>query len=127
MSLTRKTKSLKSVIDLFNSTDNALSASELIAKFKDKMDKTTVYRILDRLIQSEILHSFTDNQGVKRYIKSKNDNLSETISNKHPHFLCLHCGISSCLTVEIKIPKIPEYKIKSSEHLLIGECKTCLS
>lgn len=127
MNLTRKTKSLKSIIDLFNSTDSALSAAELIAKFKNKMDKTTVYRILDRLTQSELLHSFTDNHGIKRYVKSKKNNSSDTLKNEHPHFLCLSCGISSCLSVEIEVPKIPEYKIKSSEHLLIGECKTCLS
>ena len=127
MNLTRKTKSLKSIVDAFNNSESAISAPELITKFKRRMDKTTVYRILERLIKSDVLHSFTDNNGVKRYVKSKKNNLSEPKTNEHPHFLCLECGISSCLTVKIEIPKIADYKIQSSEHLLIGQCKTCLS
>ena len=71
MSLTRKTKSLKSILEVFNSSKSAISAPELVTKFKSRMDKTTVYRILERLIKSEVLHSFTDNNGVKRYVKSK--------------------------------------------------------
>ena len=127
MSLTTNTKSLKSILDVFSSTESAISAPELISKFKSRMDKTTVYRILERLINSGTLHSFTDNKGVKRYVKSKKNNVPETASNEHPHFLCLDCGISSCLPIKIEIPKITDYKIKSSEHLLIGQCKTCLS
>ena len=75
MSLTRNTKSLKSILDVFNSTESAISAPELISKFKSRMDKTTVYRILERLINSGTLHSFTDNNGVKRYVKSKKNNI----------------------------------------------------
>lgn len=127
MSLIRKTKSLKSIVDVFNSTESAISAPELVTKFKSTMDKTTVYRILERLIKSQVLHSFTDNNGVKRYVKSKKNNSLATTSNEHPHFLCLDCGISSCLSVKIEIPKIADYKVQSSEHLLVGQCKTCLS
>ena len=127
MSLTRKTKSLKSILEVFNSSESAISAAELVNKFKSRMDKTTVYRILERLIKSEVLHSFTDNNGVKRYVKSKKNNFTAPTASEHPHFLCLDCGVSSCLTVKIKIPKIADYKVQSSEHLLIGQCKTCLS
>ena len=45
----RKTKTVKLILDLFENTSNALSVVELTDTFSKKMNKTTVYRILDRL------------------------------------------------------------------------------
>ena len=47
MNNSRKTKTVQLVLDLFNTTDNALSVVELVSVFRDKMNKTTVYRILE--------------------------------------------------------------------------------
>ena len=91
------------------------------------MDKTTVYRILERLEDSDMLHSFIDNDGLKRYAKGDIHISSSNHINVHPHFLCEECGTSSCLPIEITIPNIPNYTIKSSEHLLIGQCKDCIN
>ena len=95
--------------------------------FKDnkKMNKTTVYRILDRLEEAGELHSFTDKDGLKRYAKnfSKLKGLNEQAN--HPHFMCQDCGISSCLPIEVSAPSIPNYTINNSEHLYIGHCNEC--
>ena len=48
------------MLDLFENTSNALSVVELTDTFSKKMNKTTVYRILDRLEEAGELHSFTD-------------------------------------------------------------------
>ena len=122
MTVNRKTKSVKLIMDVFNENKNAISAIYLVDHFSNKMNKTTVYRILDRLENDGILHSFIDKQGLKRYAKDSADN-----SITHPHFLCQDCGISTCVKVNITLPDISEYNIKSSEHLLIGTCKDCLS
>ena len=122
MSVNRKTKSVKLIMDVFNENKNAISAIYLVDQFSNKMNKTTVYRILDRLENDGILHSFIDKQGLKRYAKDLDDN-----SITHPHFLCQDCCISTCVKVNITLPDISEYNIKRSEHLLIGTCKDCLS
>ena len=127
MSIIRKTKPVKLILKQFNKNDEAISVVELVNKFKSKMDKTTVYRILDRLEDSDMLHSFIDNDGLKRYAKGQNNISSSNHVNIHPHFLCEECGTSSCLPIEITIPNIPNYTIKSSEHLLIGQCKDCMN
>lgn len=127
MSIIRKTKTVKLVLDEFNKNKDAIPVVDLIDKFKNKMDKTTVYRIIERLEESNIVHSFIDSEGIKRYVKSNSDNHYHNESKIHPHFLCEDCGISSCIPIEIKIPSIPNYNIKSSEHLLIGQCKDCLN
>ena len=120
----RKTKPLKLLLNEFNQKEDAISIVELINKFSDKMNKTTVYRILNRFEKEGILHSFIDNDGLRRYAKNKKKSITEEV---HPHFLCEDCGTTSCIPINIKLPSIPKYIIKTSEHLLIGQCKNCLS
>ena len=123
MKIIKKTKSVKKILSTFNNTD-AISIIELVDKFKKEMNKTTVYRVLERLEKSNILHSFIDQKGLKRYAKN-NKNTSSTKS--HPHFMCEDCGESSCIEIDIKIPSTPQYIIKNSEYLLTGQCKKCLA
>ena len=70
MSLTRRTKTVKLFLDLFEKKNGAISIIELVSIFKNDMNKTTVYRILTRLEESGILHSFVDKKGLKRYAKN---------------------------------------------------------
>ena len=123
MDIIKKTKSVKKILNTFNKTD-AISIIELVDKFKKEMNKTTVYRVLERLEKSNILHSFIDQKGLKRYAKN-NKNTNSTKS--HPHFMCEDCGESSCVDIDIKIPSTPQYIIKNSEYLLTGQCKKCLA
>ena len=127
MSILRKTKSVRLILSAFNDNKDAISIVELINKFNKKMNKTTVYRVLERLEKSSILHSFVGKDGLKRYAKGEKNSNSKKILNSHPHFLCEDCGTSSCIPIDIIIPSIPNYTIKTSEHLLIGQCKNCLS
>lgn len=127
MSIIRKTKSVRLILSAFNDNKDAISIVELINKFNKKMNKTTVYRVLERLEKSNILHSFVGKDGLKRYAKGEKNSNSKKILNTHPHFLCEDCGTSSCIPIDIIIPSIPNYTIKTSEHLLIGQCKNCLS
>ena len=127
MSILRQTKSVKLLLQEFKDTRSAISVVSLIEKFQSKMDKTTVYRVLERLESSGQLHSFMGQDGLKRYaISSINkDDINEL--QIHPHFLCKVCGNSSCLTIKVSIPSISNYIIESAEQLLVGKCKNCLS
>ena len=127
MSIKRKTKTVKLLLESFKDENIAISVVELVSLFGKDMNKTTVYRILQRLEDSGILHSFNDNNGHKRYAKNNQSRLSSKDSNKHAHFLCEECGISNCLEIEITPPNIPNYVINSSEQLFIGHCKDCIS
>ena len=126
MSTYKKTKSVNLIINTLKN-ENALTVIELVSRFKTEMNKTTVYRILERLEESGILHSFLDKNGLKRYAKNNKNINSSNITSRHSHFLCEDCGVSLCIPLKIRIPKITNYTIKSSEHLLIGHCNNCLS
>ena len=91
------------------------------------MNKTTVYRILDRLEQCDLVHSFVDQNGLKRYARN-NKNIKSTKPNStHSHFMCEDCGDTQCIYIDVNLPELSKYTVKNSEHLLIGQCESCIS
>lgn len=126
MAIKRNTKSVKSLLEAFEDSGNAISVASLLKRFKEDMNRTTVYRILDRLVESGVLHSFIGKDGDRWYSKyQENTTANKTIS--HPHFQCDNCGKSECLSFDINIPSLPNYKVDSAKLLLIGQCEDCLS
>ena len=125
MSISRNTKTVKLLLKLFDKENNALSVVDLVSILSQEMNKTTVYRILQRLEEAGILHSFIDKDGLKRYAKGDQRTSSPGNQITHPHFLCEECGISTCLPLKISTPSIPNYIIKSSEQLYLGQCEDC--
>ena len=126
MSPLNKTKSVKAVLDFFYDSDEAISAINLVKLLKPTMNKTTVYRILDRLEKNKFLHKFIGRDGLSWYSMIDNDSISDD-SRLHPHFQCSDCGVTKCIDQELSVPLIPNYKIDSAELLLTGQCENCLS
>ena len=121
----KKTKSLKLILNTFKDK-KALTIIELVDKFCDKMNKTTVYRILDRLEQSDLVHSFVDQNGLKRYARNNKNIKSSKPNSTHSHFMCEDCGDTQCIYIDVNLPEPSKYTVKNSEHLLIGHCNNCL-
>ena len=126
MSVVRKTKSVGTIISIFQETENALSVVELVEQLKNQMNKTTVYRILERLENEGIVHSFTDRKGLTWYAKCK-DCSKHQHHDIHPHFQCKRCGKVECLSTEIPLPTFPNHQVDNAEILLFGECEECMS
>ncbi|MBW8242939.1 transcriptional repressor [Muricauda oceani] len=124
MGVIRKTKKVEALRQMFAETDKAISVVTLVDTLKGSMNKSTVYRILERLEEDGIVHSFNDTDGLKWYASCKGCSEKEH-SDAHPHFKCTHCGNMECLPVDVQIPTISEYAIESSEIILVGECADC--
>lgn len=124
MGIVRKTKSLELVLNEFQSLTTAISVIDLIKKLNSKLNKTTIYRILEKLEDDGIVHSFLGKNGIKWYAKCRNCSKSNH-SDVHPHFECIDCGKIDCLTVEVKIPSIPNREVRSSQILFQGICESC--
>ena len=124
MGIIRNTKSLKIILNEFNDHD-AISVIELIKRLDKEVNKTTVYRILDKLEDDGILHSFLGNKGIKWYAKC--DGCSHiSHSDVHPHFECVTCGRMDCLSETVALPNIPNRDILHSHILIQGKCELCL-
>jgi len=124
MAIIRKTKSVKILLKTFEQTDNAISVIELVKQLHQKMNKTTVYRILERLDEAGLLHSFIDKDGLRWYAKCNDCSIGHHI-DAHPHFQCNDCGKIECLTFEVTIPKLHNHRIDSAKLLLVGQCENC--
>lgn len=126
MGVVRKTKSVKTILSLFESGASAILAVDIISQLKDEMNKTTVYRILDRLEDEGLIHSFSSADGLKWYAKCQGCS-SGKHNDVHPHFECTSCKKVTCLSVEVSIPKIENHTITSAAVFLTGVCATCSS
>lgn len=126
MGIIRKTQSVQTLLNEFQKSSEAISAIELIERLNSKMNKTTIYRVLDRLEDDGILHSFLGTNGIKWYAKCNNCSKTEH-TDKHPHFQCVDCGKVDCLPFHVNIPKIPNRKILFSQILIQGKCEVCSS
>lgn len=125
MGIIRKTASVEKLLAEFEDGSSAISAIELIKRLRDKMNKTTVYRVLDKLEDDAVLHSFLDKDGITWYAKCtacQHDNHRDA----HPHFQCLQCGQVDCVSVDVRIPSIPKRKVVAAQVLLQGTCEKCL-
>ncbi|MDN3665923.1 Fur family transcriptional regulator [Algibacter miyuki] len=125
MGIIRKTKSVKILLDEFDKHTSAISAVALIENLSSQMNKTTVYRILDKLENDGVLHSFFGKNGHKWYAKC-HDCSSSKHHDSHAHFQCLHCGKVDCLDTDFNVPQIPNHRVEASQVLLQGSCKACL-
>ena len=127
MGVIRKTKSVEALLSEFNTSSTAISAKKLIDRLGNTFNKTTIYRVLDKLEDDGILHSFLGKNGLKWYAKC-NGCSSEKHSDVHPHFQCLDCGKVDCLvSIRINLPAIPNRKVALSQLLIQGKCEACLA
>lgn len=126
MGIIRKTPAVSLLLKEFQENPSALSVIYLTKRLKSKINKTTIYRVLDKLEDDGVLHSFIGNSGIKWYAKCHNCS-KENHRDLHPHFQCQKCGRVDCLAVTIDLPTIPNRKITTSQILYQGICDVCYS
>src|SRR5438105_1213327 len=81
----RITPARSRIVDLFINSSEPISAIDLIEAFKKlniKVNKTTIYRELDFLIEKALIKEIEFGEGRKRY---------ELDTGHHHHLVCLNC------------------------------------
>ncbi|OQD41962.1 transcriptional regulator [Croceivirga radicis] len=124
MGVVRTTKTVRLVTQFFDTYEHAIGVLDLVEKFKEEMNRSTIYRILDRLEDEGKVHSFLGANGLKHYAKCKDCNHKEHV-DVHPHFQCTNCGMVECVAYEIKIPALPDKSVEQAQLLLTGICANC--
>ncbi|MDN3596899.1 Fur family transcriptional regulator [Zunongwangia endophytica] len=125
---TRNTKHQQAVLDLLQRAKKTLTADEIKEQIEANINKTTVYRMLDRFIDAGKIHFVTGQNGKSYYALCK-DCKEEPVQHihNHLHFQCENCGNVECLPETLDVPRLKDYKIKETQLLLIGICKTCVT
>jgi len=120
----RNTKQKQGVIDVLKHNEIALSADEVLEKLDLKMNRVTVYRILERFEQEGIAHRVVGLEG-KNYYALCSDCDAEHHHDRHAHFQCRECKSLRCVDVEVIRPKLDNVKVEECRVLLTGLCEVC--
>ncbi len=126
MGIVRRTRSVETLLGVFEQSEKAISVVDLVSQLQKEMNKTTVYRILEKLEKDGIVHSFLGKEGLKWYAKCQGCSSGHHV-DAHPHFQCNNCGTIECLSLDVKIPTVKGYQISAVEIMMQGTCANCSS
>ena len=126
MGVLRKTKNLEQVLQAFRQSSDALSAGMLLDAVANEINKSTVYRMLQKLEDDGVIHSFLTLDQIRFYALCKGCSSGRHVDS-HAHFQCTSCKRVSCVSEEIVLPTPKRARITSAQVLLTGQCESCLS
>jgi Fur family ferric uptake transcriptional regulator len=116
------------VLEVVGNNRFPLSASDIykILERSSTVNRVTVYRILDLLVESGVVERISTGGRAFYYGLAPND-----YHKPHPHFYCKNCGQMDCLNPEsIVVDTEPMWKtypgrIDKVEVRIDGICKNC--
>ncbi len=122
----RKTKSQEAILTILKDSKLALNHDMLQAKLKSKMDRATIYRILNRFSEDGLIHKIIGDDGKQYFAICINcGEQNKSHSHNHLHFRCLKCGKVECLNNDIEISLPKEYTSKTFNGFISGYCNHC--
>ncbi len=124
MGITRQTKSVKTLLAALDQHQKAIAVTDLVKFLEKEMNKSTVYRLLNKLMDDGVVHSFIGNRGLRWYAKCQNCS-DDHHNDIHPHFQCKKCGDVKCLPISFTIPGVTGYNVDSASLLMVGVCSNC--
>lgn len=123
MKQTRNTKAKLEVLGLLKKSDKALSVAEIYNALNEICDRVTVYRILKRLVNENIIHEIIHEQGAKYIFTSEEINFC----HHHLHLYCERCKSLVCLDNHIpSLDSLSDFKISKINFTAYGLCKNCV-
>lgn len=123
----RKTPSRSAIVELFLSSDFALSHADIEKAIDTSIDRVTVYRTLKSFLDKGLIHKVLDDSGVLKYALCTHQCSSNDHHHDHVHFKCTKCGQTNCIDdVNIPVVQLPTgYKIEDVSLLIQGICEKC--
>ena len=124
----RVTSSRVQVLSLLQSVHEPLSHTKiedlLSKKYHSKIDRVTLYRILDWLVDVGLAHKASNARGVFCFSAA----VPNIEHKQHMHFRCTDCGSVLCLDAPIPTPpKLPKgFHLSNIEFDISGECPDCV-
>jgi Fur family ferric uptake transcriptional regulator len=117
------------VLEIVGNSPFPLSPQEIfrVSQRSQPMNKVTLYRILDLLVERELVQRISAGDRSFRYGLAPSANHPQ-----HPHFYCNRCGNMECLAPEAvtvdtrSIARTFPALIEKVEVRVDGVCRTCL-
>lgn len=117
------------VLEIVGNSSYPLTAQEIFETLSrtENVNRVTVYRILDLLVESNLVDRISSGDRSFRYGLAPNNN-----HRPHPHFSCRHCGAMECLSptsIDLNMESLERTfpgLVEKAEIRLEGICKNCL-
>ncbi|MDP4278532.1 MAG: transcriptional repressor [Bacteroidota bacterium] len=123
----RKTPTRLAIVQYLQTSPLPQSENELHQKMQASYDRITVYRTIQTLMETGVIHRITVDSTTVRYALNHCTVQLHEHDNNHVHFYCTNCGKLECLKgVSIQPYQLPEGYRKEECHVVIkGLCKQC--
>lgn len=121
----RKTPARVAILEFLDSSDFPVDIEQTIKYLRNKnlnTNKVTVYRTIEKLLQSGVINRIELGEGKYRY---------ELQKNHHHHLICTNCGKIEDASgdfiedLQNKINKKSGFLVKSHSLEFFGLCKGC--
>jgi iron complex outermembrane receptor protein len=115
------------VMSVFKNSKAALCHEDIEKQLPIKIDRVTIYRILQSFCNDGKVHKISSDNG-KTYYALCHDCSEGDHHDNHLHFHCIKCETVSCIEESVFIPTLPaEYSVSSIACTVSGFCPTCRS
>ena len=98
----------------------------LKGKLEQDVDRTTIYRILNRFDEDGIVHKVICDDG-KQYFAYSGSREVNGKDHDHFHFRCRSCGKVECLSEKIEVDLPNGYEPEAFNGVVSGYCNNCLN
>jgi Fur family ferric uptake transcriptional regulator len=113
------------VLHTIEEFDKAIPHSKIQNRLQ-KVDRVTLYRTLNSLIESGMIHKVSVENDEIFYAICSQKCTTEEHNHQHVHFKCTSCNEVSCVqSNSIETLNLPGYKIESFEIQAKGVCSNC--
>lgn len=127
----RSTPARLGVLDILLATPRALTHTEIAAasrKAGSELDRVTLYRVLDWLVEKDLAHKISGEDRVWRFNALAGEAKDHAGAHEHAHFQCDRCGRLYCLdglrpAFAFTLP--PGFRCDHAELTLRGLCPDC--
>lgn len=121
----RNTATKEAVLAVLTSKRRAMSQDAIVKQMDVEADRATVYRILNRFCEDEVVHKIVADDGKQYFaVCSKRDDV--VVPGNHFHFRCTKCETIECLPSPVEYTVPEDYTVQQTNCVLIGVCKDCL-
>ena len=117
----KRTEQRIAILKALSEKGEPMTENEIKAEMPEHYDRITLYRTIQTLLSSNIIHRITVDNISMKYALSNNSCVN------HIHFYCNKCHKVSCLgEIPINLIVVPDtYKTEECEVLVKGICDKC--
>lgn len=121
----RNTVARTQILDLIINSKTALSHAEIENLLDGLCNRVTIYRVLERLVEDNLVHKIINVDGHLKFAACHNCHNQH--HHNHLHFSCVECGAVTCLEEVEPVFKIPrKYKVQEMNFMVSGLCPNCV-